>query len=218
MKFITSLSLHRVERQKYCLESWRRHGDITAVQVAEDIPRLQPEFPFVNFVSTELTGDVPYKYPKRVRIKALANEGPGLLINSDIKITDDPKTFSKKFSPKANEFTIGIRQDFDGPGKPKTLNRYGIDAFLLTQKIVDTLPDYGFAIGVSVWDYWIVWHAVTERMQIKPITDGLLHLRHEVNWSHCDTEIGYAILGKHYGVGKSLLDVVIPEITGRNSR
>lgn len=218
MKFITSLSLHRTERQQYCLETWRKHGDITAVQVEEDIPKLQADFPFVNFVTTDLTGAVPYGYANRVRIKALANAGPGLLINSDIKLTDEPKLFAKKFTPKAGEFIVGVRQDFDGPGKPKTLNRHGIDAFYLTQEFIDSLPDFGFVIGVSVWDYWMIWHAMTQRMRIVPVLDGLLHLRHPQNWGDRDTNIGYAVMQKHYGVGKTIMDVIIPTVTNRTKR
>lgn len=215
MKFITSLSLHRIERQQYCLETWRKHGTITAVQVAEDIPKLQADFPFVNFVATNLTGDVPYGYTNRVRIKALVDAGPGLLINSDIKLTDSEQSFKKKWTAKQNEFLVGVRQDFDGPGQPKELNAFGIDAFLITQKFASSLPDVGFVIGVSVWDYWMVWHALTEKLTVRPILDGLLHLRHPVNWDDRDTAIGLAMMDRHYGVGKQMLDVVIPIATKR---
>ncbi len=221
MKLITSLGLNRIERQQYCLKTWEKHGTITAVQVPDDIAILQPLFPTVDFVETELTGAVNYGLANRPRIKALVDQGPGLLLNSDIKITSTPEDFAKDWEDRDQEFRVGIRYDFDGPGCAKKLNMYGIDAFLLTQQVVEQLPDLGFVIGVSVWDYWIVWHMMTRRFRISAkTTPGLLHLRHPQNWGERDTELGLSIMQSVYGLNepKRILDSVIPLLTGRVPR
>lgn len=219
MKFITSISRHRIERQQYCMNTWLTYGDITAVQTADDIEFLSPLFPQVNFVNTTLTGAEFYGLPNRVRIKALVDQGPGLLINSDIKLDTTHRDFTRDWKTHARQFSVGIRYDFDGPGKPKVLNRYGVDAFLISEEVMALLPDLGFVIGVSVWDYWIIWHMMTERFRIKPkTTPGLLHLRHTQNWDERETQIGLSILQSKYGLDdpKKLLDKVIPIVTDRN--
>jgi hypothetical protein len=215
MRLITSLSAHRIERQQYCLETWAKHGEIVCVQTEAEIDQIAPHFQNVQFVTTDKTGEIPYGYSKRVRISALVEQGPGLLLNSDIKITSTASEFKEDWKANKGEFRVGIRQDFDGPGRPKLLNRYGIDAFLITDDVMRLLPDYGFVIGVSVWDYWIVWHMLTERFAVKTIKRGLLHLRHPINWSDRDTEIGMAIMAKHYQVSKPILDIAIPALTDR---
>ena len=86
MKFLTSISPRRIERQQYCMATWLQYGEITAVQTAGEIPLLQPQFPNVQFVATEKTGALTFGYPSRVNISAMIDQGPGLLINSDIKI------------------------------------------------------------------------------------------------------------------------------------
>lgn len=218
MKFITALSRHRIDRQQYCLKTWEQFGDITAVQTAEDIELLKPHFPNVKFVETTLTGKEMYDMPNRVRIKALVDQGPGLLINSDIKLDTTERDFERDWEPQKRQFNVGIRYDFDGPGTKKKINSHGIDAFLITEEVMQRLPDLGFVIGVSVWDYWIIWHMVTERFSIKAkTTPGLLHLRHDVNWSARDTQVGYGIMQAAYGLKdpKKIMDAVIPVVTGR---
>jgi hypothetical protein len=219
VKFITAFSRHRIERQKYCLQSWLEHAsEVVAVQTAEDIQILQQHFPEVQFVETKLTGEFLYQLPNRVRIKALVDQGPGLLINSDIKVSSTKSEFAKDWKPSSRQLSVGIRYDFDGPGKPKKLNSHGIDAYLITEEVMKRLPDVGFVIGVSVWDYWFIWHMMCERFQIKAkTTPGLLHLRHPVNWSEVDTKIGFGIMESVYGLRepKKILDAVIPVMTNR---
>jgi len=156
MKFITSISPRRIERQQYCMATWLQYGEIIAVQTACEIPLLQPHFPNVQFVATEKTGASIFGYPSRVNISAMIDQGPGLLINSDIKIVTDQGQFDSDWEPKSRQFNVGVRFDFDGPGKPKYLNKHGIDAFLITEEVMAVMEDHGFVIGVPVWDSWIV--------------------------------------------------------------
>jgi len=50
---IPHFSRHRIERQQYCLKTWQRYGEITAVQSAADIEILKSHFPEVRFVETD---------------------------------------------------------------------------------------------------------------------------------------------------------------------
>lgn len=218
MKFLTSLSPKRIERQQLCLDTWKQFGEITAVQTEHDRAILEPQFPGVNFVTTDLTGAGAYGLPNRPRIKAIVDQGPGLLINSDIKITSTEEEFKEDWTPKSKQFNVGVRWDFDGPKTPKTINKCGVDAFLITEEVMRLLPDVGFLIGVPMWDYWIIWHMMTERFRIQSkVSQGLLHLKHEINWTNEDMERGKAIMHAEYGLDpqRYFLHVVIPTVTGR---
>ena len=96
MRFITSISPKRIERQQYCMATWLQYGEIVAIQTADEIPMLQEQFPEVKFVSTDKTGKELFGYPSRVNISAMVEQGPGLLINSDIKFE---QSYSSARSP-----------------------------------------------------------------------------------------------------------------------
>ena len=216
MQFITSISPRRIERQQYCMATWLQYGEILAVQTADEIPLLQTHFPDVKFVATEKTGANIFGYPSRVNISAMIDQGPGLLINSDIKIDTNQKQIDSDWKPKPKQFNVGVRFDFDGPGQPKYLNKHGIDAFLITEEVMAVMEDHGFVIGVPVWDCWIVWHMLIHRFKIRAkLTPGLLHLNHPLGWSDTDLAKGIAIMQREYGIGQKGLSEAICDVTGR---
>lgn len=221
MRFMTALGKNRIERQQFCISTWKPFAsEIIACNTAEDIEVLKPHFPDVRFEECppHLTGEKVYNRPDRVSIYALAQCGPGLLMNSDIKIdgiTED--VFASTWAPVDRTLKIGVRYDFDGPGKRKTLNTYGIDAFLLTEQIIKRLPNLGFVIGTSVWDYWLTWHMVAkEAYHLTTIHGHLLHLTHPSSWNESDTEIGESLMSHHYAISQKTLSSAIRLLTGRS--
>ena len=212
MKFITSISPKRIKRQRYCINSWIKHGNVVAIQAEHEIQELQPQFPQVQFIAcSQIEED-----SSRVNICAMIKQGPGLLINSDIKIESTQEEFNIDWEPKPKQFNVGVRYDFDGPGEPKTLNKYGIDAFLITEEIINAIEDHGFVIGIPVWDYWIIWHMITKGFKIKTKrSPGLLHLNHPMGWPMSDMPKGMEIMKRDYGIGQKTLNLVIGDITDR---
>lgn len=222
MRLITAISKSRIERQQLCISSWTKYTkDIVACNTKEDIEHLQPLFPDVKFIECpeELTGKALYDRPDRVSIYALAKCGPGLLLNSDIKIEGvSTKDFYSIWSPVSKMLKLGIRSNFDGLGKPKTQEKYGIDAFLLTEDVIESIPNLGFTIGVSVWDYWLVWHFITERYKIKPIYGHMLHLVHTSSWNEQDTAIGMELMIKNYRIDLEQLTKAVQVFTARDKQ
>ena len=216
MKFITSIGPKRIERQQYCMNTWLPYGDITAIQVASEIPELQAQFPAVQFIATDRTGEKLFGYPNRINICAMIEQGPGLLINSDIKIDTTQNQFNLDWEPKSKQFNVGVRYDFDGPKQPKYLNKHGIDAFLITEEVMAVIEDHGFVIGVPVWDYWIVWHMMIHKFKIQTkLTPGLLHLNHMMGWLESDHKKGMTIMQKEYGIDHRKLSIEICKVTRR---
>ncbi len=78
------------------------------------------------------------------------------------------------------------------------------------------MEDYGFVIGVPVWDRWIVWHMLMHRFKNQAkLTPGLLHLNHPLGWSETDLAKGMEIMRREYGIGQKGLSVAICDVTGR---
>jgi hypothetical protein len=220
MRFMTAIGRNRIERQQYCIGTWKPFADeIVACNTAVDIEFLKPHFPDVRFETCppHLTGEKLYGRPDRVTIYALAQCGPGLLINSDIKIDGiTPSNFASAWKPVDRKLKIGLRYDYDGPKKPKTMNKYGIDAFLLTEQIIDRIPNLGFVIGTSVWDYWLTWHMVAKQAYyLQAIHGHLLHLNHVSSWNEEDTKIGESLMDHHYAISRKTLSAAIQVLTSR---
>lgn len=220
MKLITAISKNRIERQQECIYSWSKVADeIVAVNTKQDIDYLRPLFPSVNFIEcpTHLTGERLYNRPDRVSIYALCQQGPGLLINSDIYINNITKdNFNSIWSYHYNMFKVGIRTNISSTYKRQ--EPYGIDCFLITEDIMHKIPELGFIIGTSVWDFWIIWHMATLGYEIKPIYGHLHHLEHESSWNETDTQIGLGILAKKYKLTQLQITTITQSLTQRGGK
>jgi hypothetical protein len=178
---VTSFSPNpeRAERQALCLQSWRDIG-LEVINVESD---LKPQ------------------------IKTLLDAGsatglPFLLINADIEMHGD-HTLIEAAIESPDKLTIGIRYNH-APDAPRGRSRKetaGLDAFLMTPKLAETVPNLPFTIGQPVWDYWLPYHFRSLGYAFHWIDSPLLfHATHEIQWSREDWVRGSAWLNDHYGV------------------
>lgn len=178
---VTSLSPNpdRAERQELCLQSWRDIG-LEVIQVN--------------------TTDRP-------RIKAMTDAGaatglPFLLINSDIEIYGDHTAIDEALA-LPDRLSIGIRYNHDAGSNRRRSQREGagLDCFLLTPEMAETIPDLPFTIGMPVWDYWLPYHFRRLGYAFHWIGEPLFfHATHEIQWSREDWVRGSSWLNDHYGV------------------
>lgn len=211
MQIVTSFSPNRIDRQQYCLATWQKYGvPIVAVQGRDELDRMSPHF---SGVSWAVCDECP---PKITTLAAQATDSPILLVNSDISIKNTRDDFFCDWSPQPDRILkVGIRHDRQANGHKK-LNRYGIDAFLITPTMAKELPELGFRIGQPAWDYWFVFHfhAIGYAIATKK-SHGLIHAVHDRNWSDENHAAGIEILSRHYGINKSGLTRTIQRITKR---
>lgn len=216
MKFITSLHHKRVDRQKYCIDSWRKHGNnIIAVQAEHEIPILKPLFDNVQFE----VGSVSYAFskptPKITELIKYADE-PSLLINSDISIKDDNLN---KWNYEKKVLKLGIRHDYFPNNKTqKFRQKYGIDAFLICPEMQKLLPDLDFCIGCPGWDFWLPYHLWAFHDYSIVVPDcWMLHELHPLGWTDQDQK-SYRERLKSYGykLTPTMLAAFILDITNRN--
>jgi hypothetical protein len=178
---VTSLSPNpeRAERQALCMQSWRNIG-------------LE-----VITVDTE----------SKPRIKAMTDAGaatglPFLLINSDIEIYGDHTAIDEALA-LPDRLSIGIRYNHDAGSNRRRSQREGagLDCFLLTPEMAETIPDLPFMIGMPVWDYWLPYHFRRLGYAFHWIGEPLFfHATHEIQWSREDWVRGSSWLNDHYGV------------------
>ena len=221
MKIVTSVGPNRIERQKQCIQSWLDVGcTITSVQSQGEAEIFKPLFPEVEFVETDLVGNL-FRKPKLVRISALLQQAVRqniLILNSDIEVRCTPEVFKERWStPQFDELKLGIRWDENPVTKEKKLLEWGIDAFLITPAIVRRLVDVGLSMGCPAWDYWIP-IVLFDQYNFKITTNKepeLIHEEHPKNWSERDYKIGVSILRKACKLGSKEASLLIREITGR---
>lgn len=220
MKIVTSFSPVRIERQQYCLETWKKYGCvIEAVQTMnDDLDLLQRRFPGVQFIVSENDAGVCGR-PKCPRIKDLvarATNDEILIVNSDISIKYDAREFRRQWCEHGeSRFVCGIRFD-RSPGGQKSLNRHGVDAFRFTPRQAESVPDLGMGIGSPMWDTWIVLHFWMAGYDIVAHhSPGLIHARHPIAWSRAELSDNKKLVADHYGIAAKHMARIVSDATGR---
>lgn len=205
MHIVTGISLSnslRLERQRYCIDTWKNHAStITLVQHETEKEQIKECFPGFNY---EFHGG-----PVRTEIVeytnlALVYDEPIMFINSDIEINQSPEAFTKHWSNiPIHQLQIGIRHNYATDPAHSLPENWGVDAFCVTPTMAATIPNYGFQIGLPVWDYWIVYHFWLNKYTIScDLGPSLLHKTHPLNWKPEDHKHGFEIMKKATGKSK----------------
>lgn len=211
IRIVTSFSPRRTERQLACLASWRRLGmPIVAVQPSHEIDAMAEIYEGVEWVPRE------GQRPTIAELASVASDGPILLINSDIEIQSTQSEFRRDWlAIEGNTFRVGCRWEI-AVGRRPHLQRWGIDAFLITTEMLADFRDLGFRIGQPVWDYCIVLHYSSLGYTIRAKTDrGLAHESHQPAWTKAQGREGVAIIAREYGIDRETQNRRISELTGR---
>ena len=220
MKFVTSLSPHRIERQQYCLQTWMKLGlSVVAVQPPGEIEKLQEHFPWVEFVETDQTGTSVGR-PHLPLISEMCNQaqsGPIILINSDISVKDTYEQFHREWMTEhdSNELVVGVRMDYKPPDGRKKQTAWGIDVFKICPSMLP-LKNIGMCIGFPGWDHWLPWELHRRGYRIRVAKSALLHQTHELGYSEDDMLVSRSILLKEYNlIYASAISAFIQATTGR---
>lgn len=218
MRICTSIGISRTERQQKCVNSWLGLGcTVTAIQSKGESKILSKLYPEVEFVETNLVGDIFHRN-RLVRISAIVAQAvtdPVLILNSDIEVKSTKDRFRKTWSHDGSrKLKMGIRWEHDGT--ELKLLKYGIDAFLITPEMVGDLNDIGMVMGCPAWDYWIPIHLQRKgyALETSKLKD-LIHEVHPQNWTKEDFSIGVSLLRKHYGLDIKAASKFILNVTER---
>jgi hypothetical protein len=211
IRIVTSFSPQRTERQLACLASWQRLGmSIVAVQPEHEIESMAAVYAGVQWLPCD------GQRPTIAELAAVAESGPVLLINSDIAIESTMPEFRRNWLANEDKtLRVGCRWEVAADGS-QHLQRWGIDAFLITPEMLADFRDLGFRIGQPAWDYWMVIHYASLGYRIRAKIDrGLMHATHTQAWSKAEGREGVAIITDHYGIDRDEQNRRISKLTGR---
>lgn len=199
---VTSISPlpHHADVQRRCIQSWIDFGlDVVSGNTEQEILQLQTLYDNVRFVQVNESVSFPKPTPRVHDLMRLCNDCAVLLINSDIEILGDQNILLDIL--RSGKAGIGIKHTWSDHRSNAILERWGYDAFLLTQEQIKTFPDLDFAIGQPMWDWWIPAHLDSKNFEIEYIGQPYFyHAAHQIHWSHESLPIGRKILEEHYGL------------------
>ena len=207
---ITSLNPnpHRLDRQLKCLQSWVTAGlSIVVVNTQSELNAMPWSGELAATVASCRTAE---RYDRQVQlVKSLIDVGittggQFMLINSDIEIAGDVSALSLAISLR-DRLTICVRHNYD-TGKETAARREpaGLDAFIMTPAMAETVVDIGLGIGKPGWDYWLPIHFRQQGIKFNWIQRPLFfHESHPIGWSDADWMRGHDEIKKHYGISIS---------------
>lgn len=222
-KFVTSLSVNRLDRQHKCLSSWKRFNlPIHAVATENQVEQLQSLFPEVDDWTVTPERPNAWERPYLVRITdhiQLASEAAILLINSDIEIRDTQQQFDREWNAPSEDVLIcGVRYEHKPKSHRKELNPYGIDAFRITPPMVkhfEQSEDFGYTIGVPGWDYWLPWTLHLASFAVHRADSLLMHEIHDMGYPPEAVKIAYRLLEEEFRMPGKALSLSIQWLTDR---
>lgn len=181
MKIVTTFSPHRIGRQQYCLETWKKYGHpIVALQNESEM-----EFATANFSGVEFKLSASKKIPTVDEVLLEAKDETILFINSDISIKSSKAKFINDWirPPQKGLLKVGLRHERIDKNR-KYLTPNGVDIFRITPAIYHHFLGSPFTIGQAGWDYWMVLQADRRKLKIKYVdTPDIIHEFHPVDWN-----------------------------------
>jgi hypothetical protein len=217
---VTSLGFNRIERQQYCVATWKAMGmRVIAVQNPGESDRLKSDFPTVCFKEYELP--LANLFSKNTpTIQSMTNQAieeneTVLIINSDISIKDKPSAFSSHWEVIPKTLSVGIRWNAAHGSKRRTREPWGIDVFMITKEMAEQVPDIGFRIGLPGWDFWITYHLHTLGYGVHVTGSKLFHENHPRGWNRDDQNAYRRMVAKQYNCTERMLPYFIKDITKR---
>jgi hypothetical protein len=220
-KIVTSFGLNRIDRQRCCVASWRKLGlPIIAVQCDEQVEQLRAIFGDLVDSFTSLPSQPnAWGRPHLARVANHAKQtqdGPILLINSDIEIRDAPEQFAAEWmGGDADTLICGIRRDHHHGTYHSVIHPYGIDAFRITPAMAESIPDDGFVIGSPGWDYWLPWRMSQNGYKIRAAKSQLMHEIHDMGYDRQAVEIAHGMMLDRFNVPPNIMTLWIQWATDR---
>jgi hypothetical protein len=195
----------RWDRQKLCLDSWVAHGIpviVVNTQAELDTLRLPPGIRSIAREGLTTLYDRETQYVSTLIEEGMNTNATFMLINSDIEIAG-PVSLLDNAIKAADRLTIGIRHNHiaKAPRRRAARELSGLDVFLMTPELADTIPNAPFGIGKPVWDYWLPTHFMSIGRKFHWIKEPLFfHEKHPLGWTQSEWLCGRDFLDRTYGV------------------
>lgn len=171
-----------------CIASWVEAGHrVVSVNGAEEADRIAAQYPTVEVRRSERTA-LPKIGRPLVYLADLLQEcapAPDALvgiINADLYLHEPAALDRLLAESDGRSLFYGQRLDVDDVDDPRECRPYasGLDCFFFAPSMVRDLPDEGFLLGETWWDYWLPLVLAKRGGRLRPAAAPLvLHLRHD---------------------------------------
>jgi hypothetical protein len=187
-----------VELQLAAITSWKHHGfHVTSINAQSEIIDVGKQFPNVSVVTAERTGEKVAGKPlpfvvDLLRIASAQHPGADVVgfMNSDIilrpqanlaSILADSGTSSAILLPRVDIPDLKSTATFSPTGR-ETYS-IGYDGIFLPPRMIASIPDSLFCIGMPFWDYWLPLMLILQGHDVKAIASPVaLHVQHATRW------------------------------------
>lgn len=196
---VSPLESH-MQVQSECIQSWRDMGmEVISGNTMEEISLLRSQYD-VEFVEVRPSKSFDRPCPRIYDLMQIGKRigAPSLLINSDISMYGHQGLIVNAIEHGEN--IVGLRNNWYEEISDHKVEKWGIDAFLLYPDQISTFPDLDFAIGQTMWDYWVAYHLQTIKAKVRWVGEPFFfHKAHPVNWDKYSVRIGQSMVSQHYG-------------------
>lgn len=174
--------------QRRCIASWRAAGHhVVSLNGAEEVARVAALHPDVEVravarTALERTGRPLVPLAELLRECAAAPDARVGLINADLYL-HAPEVLARLVEAADGATVVyGRRLDVDDVDAPSATQAYfsGLDGFFFAPALARDLPDEGFVLGETWWDYWLPIVLAKRGGRLVPAAAPIaLHLRHD---------------------------------------
>ena len=195
---VTTNSRHYLS-QKKALQTWLKTGLKTySVNTKKEISILKNIYPEIEtwIENDNLCGDFDIKsqYIQSLLDVAVELNKTILLLNSDIE------TYIQN-GDLDNYPMIGLKHNYKKYLNQSSIEKHGIDAYLLPADMIKEMPRSPLAIGRPFWDYLLLYNI----LQIEPnlIVNSnpiFFHKEHEKYWTDKECNIGILHMKEKYNI------------------
>lgn len=184
----TSIAPFNIENQKNAIDTWIKSGlEVVSFNCPEEYEIVSRFFPNIRFEIVHRDGrdrfGKPYVFFDDVmEFFKDCNYNVCGIINSDIYLFG----FDKKriYDEASDSLVFGPRMEISSLNDLTGIVCYGgYDYFFFYRGMASIYPKSDFCIGLPVWDHWIAFVPLINRIVVKELmVPSAFHLKHDIKW------------------------------------
>jgi hypothetical protein len=199
----TSLVPENMEKQKLAMNTWRAAGfRIASINAVDEIARLAPYFPDIDFVAAPRDArdkyGKPYIYFDDILTYFQCRDMPVCgIVKSDIFLVS-PGLRDLLTKEIDKSLVFGSRVDIEENMLSEALEQAkGFDFFFFDRLLIEAYPrQHEFCLGLPWCDYWAALVPLMRRFTAKRVNYPVaLHIKHTAKW----TDEIWQHMGQHLG-------------------
>lgn len=174
------------ERQRFCLETWRRAGllplSLNCEAEAEALRGCGVPLELVK--RTEVAHYGRHVVPVNEFVGWVERRGePALVLNADIELRATPEQTRRFAALASSGMAMVARVNHDDDGGNAAVEPAGFDGFLISPRHRRLYAESFLSLGQPWWDYWVPWmvRAAGEPLYL-PTKPFAYHRRHHGGW------------------------------------